>query len=91
VAYDLMAGMHWYQRAAERDRTNATFALGEIYLGWGPVVRDDKQAEAYFREALQHGHPDAQAAIDLLQEPEITLELKRRRWKFWNPRGPSPT
>ena len=65
-------------------------ALGEIYLGWGSVPRDDGQAAAYFRQALEHGHPDAKAAVDLLCEPVITLELKKKRWKSWkswNPRA----
>jgi TPR repeat protein len=64
-----------------------TSAAGEIYLGFGPVARDNAQAEAYFQEALAHGHPDAKAALGLLQEPQITLEIKKRALKFWNPRG----
>jgi TPR repeat protein len=63
-----------------------SFALGDIFLGFRGVERDNARAEAYFREALAHGHPDAAAALRLLAEAEITLERKKKAYKFWNPR-----
>lgn len=87
VGQDVPEAIEWYRRAAERDKTYAPFALGEIYLGFGAIPRDDARAESFFRLALEHGHPDARAALELLREPVITLEAKKRRWKFWNPRA----
>jgi hypothetical protein len=83
VRRDLAAAVRWYEKASERDRTYATFALGVIYLGCGPIARDNIKAAGYFQEALAHGHPDAAAALRLLCEPEITLEMKKMAWKFW--------
>lgn len=87
VKADIQEAIRWYRRAAEHDKTYAPFALGEIHLGWRGLERDDALAERYFLEALDNGHPDAQAALDLLCEPVIALELKKLRWKFWNPRS----
>jgi Sel1 repeat len=87
VRPDVHEAIRWYQRAAGQDKVYATFALGEIYLGFGPVARDNAQSEAYFKEALAHGHPDARAALGLLRKPQITLEIKKRALKFWNPRA----
>lgn len=87
VRQDVHEAIRWYLRAAEHDKAYAPFALGEIYLGFGPVARDNAKAEAYFREALVHGHPDASAALRLIKESKITLELKKKVFKFWNPRA----
>ena len=83
---DMAESTRWYEKAAGTDRTYATFALGDIFLGCGPILRDDAKAKAYFSEALQNGHPDADAALRLLDDPDITIEKKKKAWKFAVPR-----
>ena len=87
VTQDVADAIRWYLLAAKADRIYAPFALGEIYLGFGSIARDNTQAERYFREALANGHPDAAAALRLLGESEITLASKKKAWKFWKPRA----
>jgi Sel1 repeat len=82
TSIDIPEAIRWYERAAGKDKTYATFALGEIFMGWGAVARDNAKAEAYFSIALAHGHPDAAAALRLLAEPEITIAKKKKAWKF---------
>ena len=83
ITRSLSEAIAWYEKASVHDLTYAPFALGVIYLGFGPVRRDDVKAEGYLRQALEHGHPDAAATLRLLREPEITLEMKKKAWKFW--------
>jgi len=86
VGRDVREAIRWYEKASEQDRTYSPFALGAIYLGFPPIERDNAKAAAYFREALAHGHPDAAASLELLREPEITFEMRRKAWKFCTPR-----
>jgi hypothetical protein len=83
---DLAEAIHWYEKASAKDATYATSSLGDIFLGCGSVPRDNAKAKAYFSEALQNGHPDAAAALRLLDEPDITIDKKKRVWKFVAPR-----
>jgi hypothetical protein len=84
VSYDFAV---WRQRP---DSLISLLAAGPpnakvLSIGY-PVERDNLTAEAYFREALANGHPDAKAALRLISKEEITLEAKKKAWSFWNPR-----
>ena len=83
---DIREAIRWYELAANEDETYATFALGEIYLGFESVPRDNEKAELYFQQALANGHPDGKAALQLLNEKDITSEMKKKAWPFWKPR-----
>lgn len=78
---DLAKAIEWYERAATNDKMLAPFALGEIFSD--ESVRDYDRAREYFRLALENGHPDAGAALQLLGRDALTQEEKQRAWKFW--------
>lgn len=84
VSRDIDAAVSWYTRAAEEDQMLAPFALGEIYLDGQDLPRDNDRAREYFKVALENGHPDAKAALRMLDEVQITPDMKKKAWKFWS-------
>ncbi len=81
TARDLAKAIEWYERALSSDKMLAPFALGEIFSD--ESMREYSRARDYFRTALENGHPDAEAALKLLERDALTEEEKRRAWRFW--------
>lgn len=81
AARNLPKAIEWYERALASDKMLAPFALGEIFSD--ESMRDYSRAKEYFRVALENGHPDADAALRLLESDTLTEDEKRRAWRFW--------
>jgi len=61
---DYSIAASWYFLAADQGHSGAAFELGSLYESGQGVRQDHAHAEAYYRQAAQRGHEQAQQALD---------------------------
>lgn len=68
VARDEDRARQLYEQLARRENPEAEFRLGLIYLNGFGVEKNSLIAETLFQRAIDHGHPDARAFLEYLNE-----------------------
>ena len=68
---DKKKAFHAYSAAAWQKNTEAKFALGRCYHYGIGTARNRSLAYHWYKNALEDKHPEAQAALDQLQEDDF--------------------
>jgi hypothetical protein len=77
VQQDHAQAANWYRKAAEKGHADAQNNLGILYQYGHGVPQNDAMAAAWYRKAAEQGNAGAKAALTVMAQSPITLDMSK--------------